>query len=204
MYSLNNIFNFFKRCCKSKKPKAAIFLDFDDTLAKPARKATGEYDVKPDGSIAAILLNPDKLRHLIDLSIKHEIPMFILTGRPDASFSHKIITDVLSPVGGFSKETIGGFKGIYFTSKMEKDEHGVLKRKEIATKLAILKKIHESEFDHLPKSSLLAVDDMREYLDPITAAGYGTIQAKINSEDHYSSINDFIATQTLAPMQKIF
>lgn len=92
-------------------PEKVIFLDFDGTVALPARKENGEYDVQPDGSIGATHLNKEKFRRLVQFSIHTDIPLYFLSGRPDLQSCVDLMTDFIASVDGFHSG-IGGFKRI--------------------------------------------------------------------------------------------
>lgn len=173
-------------------PEKVIFLDFDGTVALPARKGNGEYDIQPDGSIGATHLNKEKFRRLVQFAIQTDIPLYFLSGRTDLQSCVDLMTDFIASVDGFHSG-IGGFKkdSLFFISKMIIEE-GKLVRKEITTKAQVIQSVHHEKYSYLPKESILLVDDIQEYLDPAQELGYNTLLANPESLEHFDEVEKFI------------
>lgn len=184
------IFSFFT--FHHAKPDRVIFLDFDDTIAQPARDADGEYIVEADGHIDAVLLDKAKFSHFVQTAIKHDVPLYIVTGRPDIKRGVTLINDMINSVNGFSN-SVGGFHhdSIIFLSKMVK-ENGKLVRKEMDTKVNIIDKIHREKYSYLPNENILFIDDMQRYYQPVQALGYQVIKADAKTLAHFAEAEDFI------------
>src|SRR3990167_4339236 len=101
-----------------QKVSKVIFLDLDDTLANPARNANGDFIVEDDGHIDAVLLDKEKFSHLVQTAIKHDVPLYIVTGRPDIERCVKLINDMINSVHGFSN-SVGGFRSEEHTSELQ-------------------------------------------------------------------------------------
>ncbi|TAL62815.1 MAG: RNA-binding protein [Legionella sp.] len=164
--------------------KKAILFDFDDTLAIPERDEEGEYIVDEHGFIKASHLDEQRFRKAVQISIQKNIPLFIVTGRPDIPQNRDLFSNFIKSVDGFHPG-LGGFKenSFYFISQMIL-ENGVLVRKEVTTKDAVVQTVHQTEFKHLKASDILFVEDLDRYLDPVAALGYETILVDPDDLDH--------------------
>lgn len=180
------------------KPNKVIFLDLDDTIANPARDKAGDFIVEDDGHIDAVLLDKEKFSHFVQAAINHDVPLYIVTGRPDIARCVKLINDMINSVNGFSK-SVGGFHhdSILYLSKMI-SENGKLVRKEMDTKVHIIEKIHQEKYRYLPKENILFVEDMARYYEPVQALGYRVIKADTKTLAHFAEAEDFILRRTHA------
>lgn len=189
-----------------QKVSKVIFLDLDDTLANPARNANSDFIVEDDGHIDAVLLDKEKFSHLVKTAIANDVPLYIVTGRPDIKRGVTLINDMINSVNGFSN-SVGGFHhdSIIFLSKMVK-ENGKLVRKEMDTKVNIIEKIHHEKYSYLPNENILFIDDMARYYQPVQALGYQVIKADAKTLSHFAEAEAFIThkIQHHSPRSNIF
>lgn len=73
-------------------------------------------------------------------------------------------------------------------------EEGVLVRREITTKDLVIQGIHQSKYSYLSCDAFLFVDDIQDYLDPVKALGYRTLQANPNDLSHFAAAELFITS----------
>lgn len=184
--------SFFLMKDLGRLPKKVIFLDFDGTVALPAMKANGEYDIQPDGSIGATHLDKEKFRSLVQRAIQCDIPLYFVSGRPDLQSCIDLMTDFIAGVDGFHSG-LGGFKkdSLFFISKMVIEE-GMLVRKEVATKAQVIQTVHQEKYSYLPHEAILLVDDIEEYLSPAKELGYKTLLANPDNLKHFAEVETFI------------
>ncbi len=71
-------------------------------------------------------------------------------------------------------------------------EEGILVRKEMMTKAQVIQSVHHEKYSYLPNESILLVDDIQEYLDPVQKLGYNTLLANPESLEHFDEIEKFI------------
>lgn len=154
-------------------PLAAIFFDFDDVLHKSSESTE-------NGLVKGELINPEKIKAVIDYAAKKNIPLYIITARADNDAEKKYIAESLASLKDI-KKSMGGFKeeNIYCLGV----EH-INKKKQstvISLRMSKLKKladIHQNELTHLREKDILFVDDDSNNITPIKDAGYQTILAK--------------------------
>lgn len=180
-------------------PDKVVFLDFDDTIASPARNVNGSYIIEADGNINAVLLDKQKLAHLVQTAITNDVPLYIITARADIPSSAKLINDLINSVHGFSN-TIGGFHhdAIYFVGAMV-NVNGKLVHKEIDTKLNVIQRIHQQKFDYLPRQDLIFVDDTQRNCELVQQAGYTVILANPKTLNHFAQLEKLISEKTAVP-----
>lgn len=172
-------------------PRQVLILDHDETIALTEQKPNGDYVIQPDGSINATIMDKDKLRRLVNVSVWMGIPIHIVTARADNAGNRSVVEEIINSVDGF-RTGRGGFKRehIHFASMMIDGKWTPL-----FTKLQIIELIHNGIYPQLSKEAFLFVDDMVDYLEPVKAAGYNTFQADPAIRDHFTYIEQFMLSK---------
>lgn len=186
-------------------PKKVVFLDFDGTIALTALKDNGDYAYQEDGAIGATHLNKDKFKHLVQMAIQNDVPLYFVTGRADTKADNDLLVRFIEEVDGFH-EGIGGFKrdSIYCISQRVLN-NGHYEYQEITSKDKTIQGIHITTYSYLDNNALLFVDDRRRYVDAVAALGYPTILANAEDLSHFDKVELFIQqplqTQALKQME---
>lgn len=169
-------------------PPAVLIFDHDDTIAIPARDKNGQYVVSPDGAIASSVMNKEKLQKIVIISQLVDIPIHIVTARASTAPDREVVEQTVNAVNGFT-EPNGGFNKdhIHFSGIIIEGRW-----QQVCTKVSIIEAIHSTFYTALPKKSLLFVDDMKGYLDPVEKAGFSTILANPTTQTHFDLVLDFI------------
>jgi hypothetical protein len=180
--------------CLQKIP-AAIFLDFDEVLNK--KSAESEDEPSAADLLGGDIVDAGLITEVNEYAKKHNIPIIIVTSRPDTKVHKDHIKAIINQGGGFaSDKNMGGFHeedihclGIEGQSKKKKTTFILALSK---TKLKAIEEIHAKQFPHLPKDKILFVDDDKAHHDPVKAAGYQTILAESECTKHLTAILTFM------------
>ena len=191
---------------KAHKARAALIYDCDDVLSNSRGSNPTEqspYIIDKDGNMDGNIIAIEKLKKVVRFCIEHDIPIYVITARPDREWHRNFIIKLINEVQGFH-EGIGGFKlktihciGLEaFSEELQRPHVAALT---IESKQVLIKEIHEKELSHLPRSHILFVDDSQRNIDPVKAAGYSTIIAHVGKDDHHDEAYNFLSAITKMP-----
>lgn len=183
--------------------RLVLILDHDETIATSEKDATGKYIIQPDGAtIKATAINKPKLRRIAEIAATLGIPIHIVTARPESAGNKKVVEGVIDSVDGFRSRTAGFNRNlIHFIYQLGGKDgiERVAKTKRMNgestpaySKAQCVEDIHHQYYPDFPKEAFLFVDDMDEYLNEVSKAGYPTLPANPDTLEHFKNIEQFL------------
>jgi hypothetical protein len=194
--------SFFKT--EASEPVNLVFLiDLDDTITTPERHPDGNYNIQPNGHIHATVISHEKFKSFVLAAIKTNIPLHIITARPDSAQSRALIEQVINDAQGFHTGP-GGFNKYHYASFAgELVQHNeTLVWQEKCTKIELINSLHRSQYPYLNHENIIFIDDMPKYLAPAKEAGYTTIQADPKTLTHFDQAMELMHTNHTAKISR--